>query len=153
MNCCMVNKLFFVLVIIVMLSGCEHAIINRGYDVETADFTQIKVGKDTATDVFNKLGSPTVRSSVLHTNGDYCWYYSAKQQTKFGFMNPKTVRVMNYVITFNSSDVVKAIDKSSYEKPVVLERDTIRSESGKTKGIFKETFAGMGKYMDMYNKK
>ena len=146
-------RLFFVLTGAVMFSGCERAVINRGYDVDIAKFNQVNVGQDTATDVFNRLGSPTVRSSVLHANGDYCWIYSAKQQTKFGFINPKTVRVINYVITFNSSDIVKSIDKNSYEKPVTLARDTMKSESGKTKGVLKETFGGMGKYLDMYDKK
>jgi len=135
-----------------LITGCEKTVINRGYDVEVADFSSIKVGADTVETVALKLGSPTVRSSVLQPNGDYRWYYSAENMTKFGFMKPRTTRNVSCVITFNSSDIVKSVEKSSFRKHIVMNKDTIPTRSGKTRGVFKETFGGMGKYIDKYNK-
>lgn len=141
------------LLVIVGISGCERSIINRGYDVGTADFDTITVGKDTPVSVAKKIGSPTFRSSVLHSNGDYCWHYSSKQMSKFGILNPQTVRTITYIITFGANDIVKSVERLEFEKPVPIERDTVNSNTGKTKGVFKETFGGMGKYIDMYDKK
>lgn len=148
----MISRTLHVLGLLLFVSGCEKVVINRGYDVNTADFSTIKIGTDTAKSVFAKLGSPTLRSSVLDENGGYRWFYSAKQMTKLGFMNPKTVRAKTYIITFNSSDIVKSVEQSSYENPVVIERDTVPAKTGKTKGIVKEVFGGMGKYLDAYSK-
>lgn len=140
------------LVTIVCLSGCEKTIINRGYDIGTAEFDNIIVGKDNMVSVTAKLGTPTFRSSVLRDNGDYCWYYSSKQMTKIGVFNPKTVRSITYVITFDSNDVVKSVERSDYEQPINITKDSVKAQTGKSKGVIRETFGGMGKYINMYEK-
>ena len=137
---------------VICLTGCAKTIINRGYDSETAEFNSIIVGKDNTVSVTSKLGTPTFRSSVLRDNGDYCWYYASKQMTKIGVFNPKTVRSITYIITFNSNDVVKSVERSDSEQPINITKDSVKAQSGKSKGVLRETFGGMGKYINMYEK-
>ena len=148
------NKYSYIVLLIFTccLTGCSNnTVINRGYDVATVDFSQIKPGKDTIQDVWDKLGSPTIRSSVMHPNGDYCWYYSSKNLTKSGFLKPTLRSKQLWIITFNKNNIVKSIKLSNSENPVHMVADTSKS-GGKTKGIIKETFGGIGKYIHKYDK-
>ena len=150
----MVSKHYSYIILIAFtfcLSGCNDSVINRGYDVTTVDFKQIKPGKHNIQAVFNMLGSPTIRSSVIHPNGDYCWYYSFENLTQYGFMKPTLQRKQLWIITFNKNSVVKSVRLSDKENPVHMISSTSKS-GGKIKGIFKETFGGMGRYMDRYDK-
>ncbi len=150
----MINKNYSYIVFLIctcLLSGCSDTVINRGYDVATVNFTQIKPGKDTIQDVFNKFGSPTIRSSVIHQNGDYCWYYSSKNLTKQGFMKPTLNSKQLWIVTFGKNNVVKSVKLSNNEQHIKMISDTSKS-GGKTKGILKETFGGMGRYLDKYDK-
>lgn len=142
----------FYLLSLLLLTGCEQSVLNQGYDIETADFNNIKPGLDDMTTVFQKLGSPTVRSSVRHENGEFCWYYAAKQLKKFGFMNPKVTSQKTYVITFMLNGKVKSVTSSSYEQVVHTVSETTKV-GGKNKGVLKETFGGLGKYTQRYDKK
>lgn len=139
------------LTITCLLSGCNKQVINRGYDVSTIDFNQIKPGKDTIEDIFNKFGSPTVRSSVVHQNGDYCWYYSSKNMTKLGFLKPTIENKQLWIIKFNSNHIVKSVEFCNSENPIHIIHETSKS-GGKTKGIFKETFGGLGKNLQQFDK-
>ncbi len=145
-------KTLFTVVSLVVVSACEKTVINRGYSINEEDFNSIKIGTDTVHNVFAKLGSPTLRSSVLDKTGGYRWFYSGKQMTKFGFTEPKTVRTDTYVITFNSSDVVTSVNRISEETAIPVEMDTVTDKSGKTKGAINELFGGMGRYIDAYSK-
>lgn len=140
------------LVVLLAVSACETTVINRGYVVETADFSKIVVGKDDAQAVFDKLGSPTIRSSVRQNNGDYSWYYVSKRTEKYSFMDPKVVDQKTMVITFGDKGLVKSIKESTYEKPISTVSDTTKTE-GKTAGVMSETFGGLGKYLKKYTDK
>ncbi len=137
----------------VFLSGCEKTVVNRGYNVILVDFDSVKVGTDTASTVFKKIGSPSFRSSVLHDGGEYCWYYSGEQMSKRGVMTLETVNTKTYVITFNSADVVKSVSVKQSKNDINFEKDTVVTKLGKSKGILTETFGGMGRYIDAYSKK
>lgn len=148
------NKYSYIILLIFTwcLPGCSNnTVINRGYDVATVDFSQIKPGTDTIQDVWDKFGSPTIRSSVIQPNGDYCWYYSSKNLTKSGFLKPTLQSKQLWIITFNKNNIVKSIKLSNNENPVHMVSDTSKS-GGKTKGVINETFGGIGKYMHKYDK-
>ena len=150
----MANKNYSYIVLLIFaccLSGCNNTVINRGYDVATVDFNKIIPGKDTIQDVFDKFGSPTVRSSVMQPNGDYCWYYSSKHLTKSGFLKPTLHSKQLWIITFGKNSVVKSVKLSNSEVPVSMISDSSKS-GGKTKGVVKETFGGIGKYIHKYDK-
>ena len=148
----MFRYLIVPIVSLFFVSACERSIVNRGYDIESVDFSCVKAGYDTPASVARKIGTPTFRSSVLHPNGEYRWYYYAEFATKLGFTKPKTERSECYIITFNSGNVVKSIEKKVIKKTIIRNKDTISTRLGKTKGMLKEVFGGAGKYLDKYSK-
>ena len=131
------------------LASCEKVVVNRGYVIETADFAKISVGHDDAQSVFDKVGSPTIRSSVIGASGEYRWYYVSKKMEKAGFLDPKAIDQKTIIVTFDSNDVVKSVDESSYEKDIQVIGEKTKTE-GKDAGILGETFGGLGKYMKRY---
>ena len=150
----MINKSYSYVILLIFtccLSGCNNTVINRGYDVATVDFSQLKPGKDTIQNVFDKFGSPTIRSSVIHQNGDYCWYYSSKNLTKSGFLKPTLQNKQLWIITFDKNNIVKSIELCRGEHQIHMASSTSKS-GGKSKGVLQETFGGIGKYIHKYDK-
>ncbi|MDR2667342.1 MAG: outer membrane protein assembly factor BamE [Holosporales bacterium] len=134
------------------LTACETVVINRGYIVDAADFGKIVIGKDNTDTVFNKFGSPTIRSSVVANDGSYRWYYVYKKTEKRGFLDAKIIDQKTKVILFDKDGIVRAVTESSYEKPISTVSETTKS-GGKDAGIIGETFGGLGKYMKRYSEK
>lgn len=146
------NYSYIVLLIVTcLLSGCNQTVINRGYDVATVDFKSIQPGKDTLETVFDKFGSPTIRSSVIHSNGDYCWYYSSKNMKKIGFLKPTIQNKQLWIITFNKNHIVKSVELSNNEYPIHIVSETSKS-GGKTKGIRKELLGSAGRYIHQFDR-
>jgi outer membrane protein assembly factor BamE (lipoprotein component of BamABCDE complex) len=135
-----------------VVTACETVVINRGYVMETADFSKITAGKDDARKVFELFGSPTMRSTISGDHGEYSWYYVSKKMEKKGFLDPKVVDYKTVVVTFKSGGIVKSVSTSSYEKSVSIVKEKTRTE-GKTSGFVGETFGGLGKYMNRYTDK
>jgi outer membrane protein assembly factor BamE (lipoprotein component of BamABCDE complex) len=127
-------------------------VINRGYIVDSVDFNKIVVGKDDVDSVFDKLGSPTIRSSVMAEDGSYKWYYVYKKTEKNGFLDAKVIDQKTMVILFDKTGTVRSVTKSNYEKPISTVSETTKS-GGKDAGIIGETFGGLGKYMKRYSEK
>lgn len=135
-----------------LFTACEKTVVNRGYSVESADFSKISIGKDDAQAVFEKVGSPTIRSSVEGVNGEYSWYYVSKKTEKNGFLDPKVIDQKNIIVSFDQNGIVKSIKESSYEQQVSVVSEQTKT-GGKDAGIVGETFGGLGKYMKRYSKK
>jgi outer membrane protein assembly factor BamE (lipoprotein component of BamABCDE complex) len=133
-------------------AGCEQTVINRGYIMESVDFKQIKVGHDTAASVYQRFGSPTMRSSFSSKTNEFSWYYVHKRLEKNGFLDPKVVDHKMIIVTFDPNMVVKSVKSSTYEKPVQTVSGRTETK-GQTKGIFGETFGGLGKYRERYKDK
>ncbi|GHT88821.1 hypothetical protein FACS1894113_2130 [Alphaproteobacteria bacterium] len=116
-----------------------------------ADFTKISIGKDDACEVYQKFGSPTMRSCVKDEKDGYSWFYVSKRLEKNGFLDPKIVNQRTVVITFDRNDIVCSVKeiKRDTDVPVVSGKTKTK---GKTKGVFGETFAGLGKYWKRYSK-
>ena len=136
---------------LVFSTACEKTVMTRGYALDFSDFSTIKVGKDDAQDVFEKVGSPTIRSSVENEHGGYSWYYVYKRTEKNGFLDPKVLDQKTVVVTFDSKGIVSSVKESSYEKRIDLVKEETKTE-GKGTGILSETFGGLGKYRKNYQK-
>ncbi|MDR0630607.1 MAG: outer membrane protein assembly factor BamE [Holosporales bacterium] len=145
-------RLVNILIPILLLSACEKTIINRGYIIELENFKKVIVGKDNEINVIDKLGSPTTRSSVSNEKGEYTWYYVNKKMEKNGFLDPKVVEQKIFSITYSRNGIVKSIQESSDEIKIATVSEKTKTE-GKTAGIIKETFGGLGKYMKRYTGK
>lgn len=145
---CVLSLLGFIL----FLSGCEKTVINRGYVLNAENFLKISIGKDNAQTVFEKVGSPTIRSSVMSDTGGYSWYYISKKTEKNGFWDPKVIDQRTIIVSFDSNDIVKSVTESTYEKDINIVADKTKTD-GKDAGILGETFGGLGKYMKRYKDK
>jgi outer membrane protein assembly factor BamE (lipoprotein component of BamABCDE complex) len=134
------------------LASCEKTVFNRGYVIEQGDFNKIIVGKDDMNAVFEKIGSPTIRSSVEANDGSFSWYYVSKRTEKSGFLDPKVTDQKTMIVTFDKNGIVRLVKEGQIEKPVTPVKDTTKAE-GKDAGIIGETFGGLGKYMKRYTEK
>lgn len=135
---------------VLVFSSCEKVVINRGYIVEPEDFKKIKVGQNNAMEVYSHLGAPTMRSSIVASDGSYSWYYVSKVTEKTSFMDPVVIDQKTMVITFDKSGIVRSVSESTYEKPVSAVSDKTET-AGKTAGVIGEAFGGLGKYMNRYS--
>ena len=148
------NRQFLLLIVFfpMLFSACEKTVVNRGYVLNVADFSKISVGKDNAKTVFEKVGSPTIRSSVTSDTGGYSWYYISKKTEKNGFLDPKVVGQKTMIVSFDKNDIVRSVTESTYEKDIDIVNDKTKT-GGKDAGILGETFGGLGKYMKRYKDK
>ena len=137
------------LVAMLAVSACETTVINRGYVLETADFSKIKVGKDDARAVFGSFGSPTMRSSIKEADGGFSWYYVSKRTEKVSFLDPKVIDQKTMIVSFDKAGIVKSVKETTYEKPVSTVSEKTKTE-GSTGGVLSETFGGLGKYLKPY---
>jgi outer membrane protein assembly factor BamE (lipoprotein component of BamABCDE complex) len=142
---------YLVLVQTLCLAACEKTIINRGYVVTLADFNGIVVGRDTCDDVFSKIGSPTLRSSVRGEKGEYTWYYAYKKSEKNGFLDPEIVEQKTMAVAFDSKGTVMGVKECTGGMEVSAVSEKTQT-SGKMEGILGETFGGLGKYIKRYSK-
>jgi outer membrane protein assembly factor BamE (lipoprotein component of BamABCDE complex) len=133
-----------------MTSACEKTVINHGYAVKREHFKKITAGKDNAGVIYKVFGAPTMRSSVVASDGSYSWYYVSKMTEKTSFLMPVVVDQVTVVVTFDKKGIVKSVRESSYEKPISTVSEKTETK-GKTQGAFKETFGGLGKYMNRFS--
>lgn len=132
-------------------NACERAVMTRGYALEFSDFSKILIGTDNVQTVFEKVGSPTIRSSVENEKGGFSWYYVYKRTEKNGFLDPKVLEQKTVVVSFDTNGIVRSVVNSSDEKQIDLVKDQTVTE-GKGTGILNETFGGLGKYRKRYQK-
>ncbi len=142
----------FLAFFLIVFSACEKTVVNRGYVLNTEDFLKISIGKDNVQTVFEKVGSPTIRSSVISDTGGYNWYYISKRTEKNGFLDPKVVNQRTMIISFDANDTVRFVTESTYEKDIAIVSDKTKTD-GKDAGILGETFGGLGRYMKRYKDK
>ncbi|MDR1390797.1 MAG: outer membrane protein assembly factor BamE [Holosporales bacterium] len=145
---------FLDLLLIVVICGttaCDKTMINRGYVLESVDFKGIVIGKDSAQAIFEKFGSPTVRSSIEMADGGYTWYYVSKRLEKNGFLEPKVIDQRTVAISFNAHGIVKSVTENKHEEEVEMITKKTKTE-GRNSGIIGETFGGLGKYRKTNNK-
>ena len=133
-------------------TACEKTIMTRGYALDFSDFSKIKVGKDDAQAVFDKVGSPTIRSTIEDEQGCYSWYYAYKRTEKNGFLDPKVLEQKTIVVTFNAKGIVQSVSESKGEKEISVVTEKTAT-AGKDAGILGETFGGLGKYRKQYEQK
>lgn len=136
---------------ILCTTACEKTVYTRGYAMDFSDFNKIKVGKDDAQAVFEKVGSPTVHSSVEDEKGGYSWYYVSKRTEKNGFLDAKVIDAKTIVVTFDARGIVTSVSENTKERRIdVMKGQT--DTAGKNSGITNEIFGGLGKYRKQYQK-
>ena len=133
------------------VTACEKVVYTRGYAMDFSDFKKIEVGKDNAQSVLEKVGSPTICSSVDDEKGGYSWFYVSKRIEKNGFLDAKVLEQRTVVVSFNVEDIVISVKESSAERHIEAVKEETET-TGKGTGVANELFGGLGKYRKSYSK-
>jgi outer membrane protein assembly factor BamE (lipoprotein component of BamABCDE complex) len=124
-------------------TACEKVVTGHGYMGDFNQFKTITIGKDTAQDVMDKVGSPTARSSVEGADGSYRLVYSMKLSERSGFLDPKTIEQRTMIVLIDCNDVVRDVYEAKTAKEIELEKERTKT-GGKSSGFFEEIFGGVG---------
>ena len=126
----------------VLLASCSPTVDNRGYEVESRDFTKIIPGQTTKQAVEETFGSPSTISAFKPET----WFYLSKQTETKAFLTPTTIELLTYEVSFNDAGIVSKIiehkgDHAREIKPVGRETPS----AGHQTGLLREVFSNFGK--------
>ncbi len=127
------------------LSACSPTLDSRGYNLESLDTTNIKVGMDTKQTIQERLGSPSTTSVFAPHQQGTAWYYIAKKTSTTAFYTPETLDQQVIVIYFDAQDVVRDVQQYKGEQQVeAVKRKT--ETSGYESSVFRDIFGNFGRY-------
>ena len=136
---------------LVCMTACEKTVYMRGYAMDFSNFKKIRIGKDDAQAVLDKVGSPTMRSSVEDEHGGYSWFYVSRRTEKNGFLDAKVTDRKAVEVAFNANGIVTSIKENVTERDMKFVKEETEA-SGKGTGLTNELFGGLGKYRERYKK-
>lgn len=87
-------------------TGCTPTHTVRGNFLQDYQIAEVEVGKDTPSDVMQKLGSPTTRAPF----DNRIWYYIGQETEKRGILDPDVTDERIIVVTFNDRGVVETME-------------------------------------------
>lgn len=128
-----------------LLTSCsgDDNIENRGYITKFSDFSTIKPGISTKSDVLQALGSPSTTSMF----GNETWFYIGKEQTRETFFEPELKSYDAYEIAFNNAGIVSSINKKDKNN---LKEFDVAKDYTKTSGneitVWQQLFGNLGKF-------
>lgn len=139
------NRLIFIsgaFLVSTMIVGCSPEIDNRGYEIDTKNFTTIVPGVTTKQFIEENFGSP----STISTYPPEIWYYVSKVTSTKSFLPAKTIEQKSYAIEFDGAGVVKKVierkgDEAREINPVKRSTPTV----GQEQGLLREVFSNFGK--------
>ncbi|RZI46599.1 outer membrane protein assembly factor BamE [Candidatus Finniella inopinata] len=130
---------------LVFLCGCSPRIDSRGYNIETINTADVKVGIDTQQTIQERLGSPSTVSLFSPTQQGQSWYYISKKTSSTSFYQPDTLEQHVFVIDFNNKGVVQNIRRFEGEHQVeAVNRKT--ETSGYESSMLRDIFGNFGRY-------
>lgn len=148
---CMIKTVFLLLSIMIklflptlciFLASCEAVIDNRGYNNDNINTAKIIIGKTTADDVQNLLGSPTTLSDYVRPGQKWtAWLYITKRTATTSFFKPKVLSQKTVTVVFDENKIVRDIKEYASEGIAELEPNcdqttTSTYEENVGKGIF-----------------
>ena len=138
-------SLRLIILALAFLSGCSPRIDSRGYNIETINAAQIKVGVDTQQTVQERLGSPSTVSVFSTLPQGQSWYYISKKTSTTSFYQPETIEQHLLVIDFNSQGIVQNVRRFEGEHQVeAINRKT--ETSGYESSLLRDIFGNFGRY-------
>lgn len=128
--------------IALLLGGCSPTVDNRGYEIDSRDFTIITPGKTTKQAVEEAFGSPSTISAFKPET----WFYVSKQTETMAFLTPKTTDLVAYEISFNDTDIVsKIIERKGETAREIKPVNRSTPSAGHQTGLLREVFSNFGK--------
>jgi outer membrane protein assembly factor BamE (lipoprotein component of BamABCDE complex) len=138
-----ISKGFMVFTGLVLLSACTKEAENWGYISKYSKIDEVVANQSTREDVFEKLGSPTSKSSF----GSEKWFYIGSEVTKETFFKPEILNHEVYTVTFNEAGVVTSIDKKGKEAKAEIElAEDVTATEGNEITFTQQLLGNLGKF-------
>lgn len=132
------------LLICIMVSACIPArVMNRGHVDAMDRLSQISIGNTTRDEVFDKLGSPSLKNNY----GDETWFYINERKEAVAFLKP-TIKDQNVTrIVFDTNGLVREVNhyglKDSRNVAVAKE---ITPTEGHELGFMEQILGNVGRF-------
>jgi len=145
----------FLPVLCIVLASCEAVIDNRGYNNDNVNISKITIGKTTADDVQNLLGSPTTVSDFVRPCKNWtAWLYITKKTATTSFFKPKVLSQKTVMIVFDDHKIVRDIKETSSENIKDLEPNATKTAiSSYEENVAKGIFGSFGRQLNSSPKK
>lgn len=138
----MVKKL--VLVLCVVIAGCEVTREHHGHVFTPGCVEKIKVGQ-CQEDVVTLLGEPTCVLSY----DPLTWYYINHSRETQAFLKPKVSQVLCYSLTFTPQGFLNSIEKSDKVQSLAISSQAIPLPSSHSEDFFKQMFRNVGRFQSI----
>lgn len=130
---------------LVLFCGCSPHIDSRGYNIETINEANVKIGVDTQQIIQERIGTPSTVSLFSPTQQGQSWYYISKKTSSTSFHQPDTIEQHVLVIDFNNQGIVQNVRRFEGEHQIeTVDRKT--ETSGYESGVLRDIFGNFGKY-------
>ncbi len=130
-------------VAVISLTACAAIYRNHGHVPSSEELETIKVGVDTRDSVATNIGAPS-SSGVLNEGG---YYYVATRVRHFGPRKPQVMSRELVAITFNTSGVVRNVERFGLQdgQVVAFER-RVTSSSIEDKTFLRQLLGNLGRF-------
>jgi outer membrane protein assembly factor BamE (lipoprotein component of BamABCDE complex) len=129
--------------VLMSVTACSAVYRNHGHVPTKEELAEIKVGVDTRDSVAETIGAPS-SSGVLNEGG---YYYVASRMRHYGPRKPQVVSRELVAISFDSSGVVRNVERFGLEdgQVVAFER-RVTSSSIEDKTFLRQLLGNLGRF-------
>ena len=125
----------------VLLTGCAGVRAHKGAVVDPQLASAIQPGVDNKASVEKTLGRPTFAGQFTPND----WYYVSRDTSTFAFRNPRVTQQAVYLVRFDQSGNVVAVQKSGKEMNAGLNPSNRKTPTlGRQRSFFDELFGNIG---------
>lgn len=125
------------------MAACASVYRNHGYVPTEEDLAAIKVGVDTRDTVAEAVGTPSAQG-VLQESG---YYYVASRVRHYGPREPRIVSRELVAISFDSSGVVRNIERYGLEDGQIIPLSRrVTSSSVEDKTFLRQLLGNLGRF-------
>ncbi len=126
-----------------MLAACSPTVAMRGNLVEDRRLAQVEVGRSTAAEVMETLGTP----STVATFDPTTWYYIGQRTEQTAFFQPEVVERRVVVVRFDDNGVLQEMQELGVEDARDIELvDRQTPTLGREMGFLEQMVGNLGRF-------
>ena len=124
-----------------MSAACARMPNHQGYVADETLVAEIKPGIDNRDSVARTLGRPTLTAQWE----DKRWYYVSRDTKQLAFLQPKPVKQMILIVSFDDKGNVANVEKRGLEKVVAINPSKDKTPTlGRERGLLDDIFGNIG---------
>ena len=124
-----------------MSAGCTRMPNHQGYVADETLVAEIKPGIDNRDSVARTLGRPTIAGQWE----DKHWYYLGRDTGQLAFFQPKPVKQMLLIVSFDAKGNVANVERRGLEKVVAINPSNDKTPTlGRERGLLDDIFGNIG---------